>query len=61
MIMAKTPCVPLACRTGRTVTIVSNNSSAAIAAYLADHRLDSYIRAIVARDKPGRQRPATCG
>ena len=47
-------------RTGRTVTIVSNNSSAAIAAYLADHRLDGYIRAIVARDDhdPERMKPS---
>ena len=34
-------------RTGRTVTIVSNNSGAAITAYLADHQLTGYIRAIV--------------
>jgi phosphoglycolate phosphatase-like HAD superfamily hydrolase len=39
-----------ACRTGRTVTIVSNNSGAAIAAYLVDHDLTSYIRAIIGRD-----------
>jgi beta-phosphoglucomutase-like phosphatase (HAD superfamily) len=47
-------------RTGRTVTIVSNNSSAAIGAYLADHRLDGYIRAIVARDDhdPERMKPS---
>jgi beta-phosphoglucomutase-like phosphatase (HAD superfamily) len=37
-------------RTGRTVSIVSNNSSAAISAYLADHRLDGYIRAVFGRD-----------
>jgi beta-phosphoglucomutase-like phosphatase (HAD superfamily) len=37
-------------RTGRTVTIVSNNSGAAISAYLADHRLTGYVRAVVARD-----------
>ncbi len=37
-------------RTGRTVTIVSSNSGAAITAYLADHRLTGYIRAVVARD-----------
>jgi len=48
-----------AARTGRTVTIVSNNSGAAIAAYLADHRLTGYIRAIVARDDhdPERMKP----
>ena len=33
-----------ACRTGRTVTIVSSNSGAAIAAYLDDHRLTGYIK-----------------
>jgi beta-phosphoglucomutase-like phosphatase (HAD superfamily) len=41
------------------VTIVSNNSGAAIAAYLADHGLTGYIRAIVARDDhdPERMKP----
>lgn len=41
-------------------TIVSNNSGAAIAAYLADHRLTGYIRAIVARDDhdPERMKPS---
>jgi phosphoglycolate phosphatase-like HAD superfamily hydrolase len=37
-------------RSGRTVTIVSNNSSAAIAVYLGDHRLTRYVTAIVGRD-----------
>ena len=37
-------------RTGRTVTIVSNNSGDAITAYLTDHRLTDYIKAVVARD-----------
>jgi beta-phosphoglucomutase-like phosphatase (HAD superfamily) len=37
-------------RTGRTVTIVSNNSGAAITAYLADHRLTDYVRAVIGRD-----------
>src|ERR1022692_2172324 len=48
-----------AAQTGRTVTIVSNNSGAAIAAYLADHRLAGYIRGIVARDDhdPDRMKP----
>ena len=48
-----------ATQAGRTVTIVSNNSGAAIAAYLADHRLTGYIRAIVARDDhdPDRMKP----
>ena len=47
-------------RTGRTVTIVSNNSGAAITAYLADHRLTDYIRAVVARDDhdPERMKPS---
>jgi beta-phosphoglucomutase-like phosphatase (HAD superfamily) len=47
-------------RTGRTVTIVSNNSGAAITAYLADHRLTDYIRAVVARDDhdQGRMKPS---
>jgi len=37
-------------RTGRSVTIVSNNSGDAITAYLTDHRLTDYIKAVVARD-----------
>ena len=37
-------------RTGRTVTIVSNNSSAAIWRYLGDHRLSDYVRAVFGRD-----------
>ncbi len=37
-------------RTGRTVTIISNNSTAAIITYLADHRLSDYIRAVLGRD-----------
>ena len=37
-------------RTGRTVTIVSNNSTAAIMKYLADHLLSDYIRAVFGRD-----------
>jgi phosphoglycolate phosphatase-like HAD superfamily hydrolase len=37
-------------RTGRTVTIVSNNSGAAITAYLAAHHLTGYIRAVIGRD-----------
>jgi phosphoglycolate phosphatase-like HAD superfamily hydrolase len=48
-----------ATQTGCTVTIVSNNSGAAIAAYLADHRLTGYFRSIVARDDhdPDRMKP----
>lgn len=46
-------------RTGRTVTIVSNNSEAAIRAYLADHRLDSYVRAVLGRDAdPAKMKPS---
>jgi beta-phosphoglucomutase-like phosphatase (HAD superfamily) len=47
-------------RTGRTVTIVSNNSGPAISAYLADHRLGNYIKAVVARDDhdPDRMKPS---
>jgi HAD superfamily hydrolase (TIGR01509 family) len=37
-------------RTGRTITIVSNNSGAAIAAYLAAHDLTGYIRVVIGRD-----------
>jgi phosphoglycolate phosphatase len=36
--------------TGRTVTIVSNNSSAAIVAYLEDHKLTRSVTGIVGRD-----------
>jgi phosphoglycolate phosphatase-like HAD superfamily hydrolase len=47
-------------RTGRTVTIVSNNSGAAVTAYLDDHRLTGYIKAVVARDDhdPERMKPS---
>jgi beta-phosphoglucomutase-like phosphatase (HAD superfamily) len=47
-------------RTGRTVTIVSNNSGAAISAYLDDHGLSDYIKAVVARDDhdPERMKPS---
>jgi HAD superfamily hydrolase (TIGR01509 family) len=47
-------------RTGRTVTIVSNNSGTAINAYLADHRLTDYIKTVVARDDhdPDRMKPS---
>lgn len=37
-------------QTGRTVTIVSNNSIAAILAYLDSHRLPAHIRTIYGRD-----------
>jgi len=36
--------------TARTLTIVSNNSGAAIAAYLDDHQLTRYVNAIVGGD-----------
>jgi HAD superfamily hydrolase (TIGR01509 family) len=46
-------------RTGRTVTIVSNNSTAAIRKYLADHRLSDYIRGVLGRDDdPNRMKPS---
>ncbi len=46
-------------RTGRTVTIVSNNSEAAIQAYLEDHRLSDYIRAVLGRDHdPAKMKPS---
>jgi HAD superfamily hydrolase (TIGR01509 family) len=46
-------------RTGRTVTIISNNSEAAIQAYLEDHRLSDYIRAVLGRDHdPGKMKPS---
>ena len=37
-------------RTGRTVTIVSNNSGAAVTAYLAAYDLTGYVRAVIGRD-----------
>jgi HAD superfamily hydrolase (TIGR01509 family) len=37
-------------QTGRTVTIVSNNSSHAITQYLADHHVPAHITAIIGRD-----------
>ena len=47
-------------RTGRTITIVSNNSGAAVTAYLDHHRLTDYIKAVVARDDhdPERMKPS---
>jgi HAD superfamily hydrolase (TIGR01509 family) len=46
-------------RTRRTVTIVSNNSEAAIRAYLSDHRLSDYVRAVLGRDHdPGKMKPS---
>jgi phosphoglycolate phosphatase-like HAD superfamily hydrolase len=45
-----------ACRTGRTVTIVSNNSGSAVASYLADHDLMDYVTAVVGRDDADQDR-----
>lgn len=60
---AATELIITAQRTGRTVTIVSNNSSAAITAYLVDHRLADYIHAIYGRDAadPALMNPAQLG
>lgn len=47
-----TQLIATAYATDRTVTIVSNNSGAAIAAYLGEHNLIRKVTAIVARDDP---------
>ena len=39
-------------RSGRSVTIVSNNSGLAVVAYLNDHRLARYVSAVIGRDDP---------
>jgi beta-phosphoglucomutase-like phosphatase (HAD superfamily) len=39
-------------RTGRTVTVVTNNSTAAVTAYLARQHLDPYVGKIFGRDDP---------
>ena len=39
-------------QSGRSVTIVSNNSGQAVAAYLADHGLARYVSAVIGRDDP---------
>ena len=44
--------IATATQTGRTVTVVTNNSGAAVAAYLARHHLDQYVTKIVGRDDP---------
>jgi phosphoglycolate phosphatase len=41
-----------AIRTGRTVTVVTNNSTAAVMAYLTRQRLDPYVGKIIGRDDP---------
>lgn len=41
------------------MTIVSNNSEAAIRAYLEDHRLSDYIRMVLGRDHdPAKMKPS---
>jgi HAD superfamily hydrolase (TIGR01509 family) len=46
-------------RAGRRVAIVSNNSAAAVRAYLVDRRLDDYVYPVVGRAfaDPGRMKP----
>jgi HAD superfamily hydrolase (TIGR01509 family) len=39
-------------QSGRSVTIVSNNSGQAVAAYLDGHRLTRYVSAVIGRDDP---------
>jgi beta-phosphoglucomutase-like phosphatase (HAD superfamily) len=41
-----------ATRTGRTVTVVTNNSTAAVTAYLTRQHLDPYVGKIIGRDDP---------
>ncbi len=44
--------ITTATQAGRTVTVVTNNSSAAVAAYLDQHQLAAYVGKIVGRDDP---------
>ena len=44
--------ITTATRSGRSVTIVSNNSGEAVAAYLDNHRLARYVSAVIGRDDP---------
>jgi hypothetical protein len=44
--------ITTATQTGRTVTVVTNNSGAAVAAYLDQHQLTAYVGKIVGRDDP---------
>jgi phosphoglycolate phosphatase len=44
--------IATATQTGRTVTVVTNNSGAAVAAYLGRHHLGQYVTKIVGRDDP---------
>jgi hypothetical protein len=47
---------------GRTITIVSKNSGAAIRKYLGDHRLSDRVRAVFGRnDDPALMNPAPAG
>jgi beta-phosphoglucomutase-like phosphatase (HAD superfamily) len=47
--------VVTATQTGRTVTVVTNNSGAAVAAYLGRQHLDPYVGKIIGRDDPDRR------
>ncbi len=44
--------ITTATQTGRTVTVVTNNSGAAVAAYLVQHHLDAHVGKIIGRDDP---------
>ena len=44
--------ITTATQTSRTVTVVTNNSGAAVAYYLVRHHLDQYVGKIVGRDDP---------
>src|SRR5258708_8195560 len=44
--------ITTATQTGRSVTIVTNNSGAAVSAYLVRHHLDTHAGKIVGRDDP---------
>jgi hypothetical protein len=55
-------CAMLRRRTGRTITIASKNSSAAIRKYLGDHRLSDRVRTVFGRnDDPALMNPAPTG
>lgn len=53
--------ITTATRTGRQVAIVSNNSHAAITAYLEDHQLESHVGLVVGRAyaRPALMKPHT--
>jgi HAD superfamily hydrolase (TIGR01509 family) len=44
--------ITTACQSGRSLTIVSNNSGQAVAAYLGNHHLARYVSAVIGRDDP---------